>query len=303
MSAFGDRSGFGDRLTAAVEAVGVPIGLGLDPHLGRLPRRLREGLEGKSGAAWRAAAAEAVVDFNAAAIQAAAGRVAAVKPQFAFYEQLGAAGWAALEETFRLSREAGLLTIADAKRGDISSTAAAYATAILDPAGPIAADSVTLNPWMGVDVLTPFLEYASAGCGVFALVRTTNPGSDLLQRHHDAAGRLAGELTRLGAEHLGTSGFSPVGAVVGAQRGDEAAALRAAMPSAWFLVPGVGAQGGGAAEALAGARSDGLGSLVVSSRSLLFPAGDSALFQDDTTAFIATQIDALSARLRAVSEM
>ncbi|MFT5681934.1 MAG: orotidine-5'-phosphate decarboxylase [Myxococcota bacterium] len=295
--------GFGDRLTLAVKAVGAPIGLGLDPHLGRLPRRLQAGLEGKTGAAWRAAAADAVVDFNTAAITAAKGRVAAVKPQFAFYEQLGAAGWAALEETCRLSREAGLLIIADAKRGDISSTAAAYARAILDPTGPIAADSVTLNPWMGIDVLAPFLEYAAEGCGVFALVRTTNPGSALLQCHHDAATRLAEELERLGADHIGDSGFSPVGAVVGAQRAAEAAALRTVMPSAWFLVPGVGAQGGGAAEALAGARSDGLGSLVVSSRSLLFPASESAQFEEEPSAFIAAQIDALSARLKAVRRM
>lgn len=295
--------GFGDRLTEAVRAVGAPIGLGLDPHLSRLPRQLQARLEGKTGSAWRSAAAEAVVEFNTAAIGAAKGRVAAVKPQFAFYEQLGAAGWAALEETCRLSREAGLLIIADAKRGDISSTAAAYARAILDPTGPIAADSVTLNPWMGIDVLAPFLAYAPDGCGVFALVRTTNPGSGLLQCHHEAATRLAEELERLGAAHPGESGFSPVGAVVGAQRADEAAALRKAMPSAWFLVPGVGAQGGGAAEALAGAREDGLGSLVVSSRSLLFPSAESAQFEEAPGAFIAAQIDALSARLRAVREV
>jgi orotidine-5'-phosphate decarboxylase len=292
--------GFGDRLAQAVKAVGAPVGLGLDPHLSRLPRRLQEGFAGKTGAAHRAAAADAVVAFNQSAIAAAKGRVAAVKPQFAFYEKLGAAGWAALEETCRMSREAGLLIIADAKRGDISSTAAAYAQAILDPAGAIAADSVTLNPWMGIDVLAPFLEYAAHGCGVFALVRTTNPGSGLLQRHHGAADLLANELGRLGADRIGASGFSPVGAVVGAQRSEEATSLRLRMPSAWFLVPGVGAQGGGAADALAGTRPDGLGSLVVSSRSLLFPSSHSARYEEDPQAFIAAQIDALSARLRAV---
>ena len=294
-------SGFGDRLAAATEAVGAPIGLGLDPHLHRLPARLRASFEGRQGAAFRSAAAEAVLSFNQAAIAAATGRVAAVKPQFAFYEQLGAAGFAVLEETCRLARQAGLLIIADAKRGDISSTAAAYARSILDPGGPFAADAVTLNPWMGLDVLEPFLAYAEAGCGVFALVRTTNPGSGLLQQHHGAAERLADELARLGEKYPGSSGFSPVGAVVGAQRAEEAAALRQRMPGAWFLVPGVGAQGGSAAQALAGARADGLGSLVVSSRSLLFPGAESAQFEEEPETFIAAQIEALAARLRAAS--
>ena len=294
--------GFGDRLTAAVQSIGAPVGLGLDPHLSRLPRVLRERFEGKTGAAYRSAAAEAVVEFNRAAITAARGRVAALKPQFAFYEQLGSAGWAALEETCRMAREADLLTIADAKRGDISSTAAAYARAILDPDGPIAADSVTLNPWMGIDVLAPFLEYASVGCGVFALVRTTNPGSARLQCHSGAAERLADDLTALSVDHIGVSGFSPIGAVVGAQRGEEAAAFRKRLPHAWFLVPGVGAQGGSAAQALAGSRQDGMGSLVVSSRSLLFPSEHNPQFEEEPGLFIAEQIDALAARLKAVLE-
>ena len=287
--------GFGDRLTDAVLAVGAPIGLGLDPHLHRLPRSLQQRFQGKEGAAFRTAAAAAVLDFNQAAIAAAAGRVAAVKPQLAFYEKLGAAGWSALEETCRLCREAGLLVIADAKRGDISSTAAAYAEAIVDPAGPLAADAVTLSPWMGVDVIEPFLAFASAGRGVFVLVRTTNPGSALLQR--SGAGVLCEALAALGEP--GASGFSPVGAVVGAQLADEAIELRSALPAAWFLVPGVGAQGGSVAEGLAGARADGLGALVVASRSLLYPDAPNSQFEEDPTAFISSRITALSDRLKA----
>lgn len=290
---------FADALAAAAREVG-PLGLGLDPHLDRLPAPLQERYAGKTGRAFREAAAEAVVDFNRVMIEAAAGRVAAVKPQFAFYEQLGSPGFAALEETCRMAREAGLLIIGDAKRGDISSTAAAYARSILDPDGPLACDSVTLNPWMGSDVLLPFLRYCrEAGRGLFVLVRTTNPGSALLQKHHEAALMMARELHRLGADLVSDGGWSPIGAVVGAQAHAEAPGVRACMPNGWFLVPGVGAQGGNAAEGLAGARADGLGALVVSSRGLLYPA-EPAESLDAARDFTAARISELAGRLRAV---
>ena len=290
--------GFGERLAAAVQATGAPAGVGLDPHLERLPADLQARFRGKTGRAFREAAAEAVVEFGQAAIAGARGRAAAVKPQFAFYEQLGAPGWAALEETCRLAREAGLLIIGDAKRGDIASTAQAYARAILDPEGPLGCDAVTLSPWMGADVLDPFLELCDAnGQGIFVLVRTTNPGSGMLQQHAGAADHLADVLAALGAARADGVGFSPVGAVVGAQAAPEAAALRARMPHAWFLVPGVGAQGGGAQEALAGARADGLGALVVSSRGLLFPAKGIHAGVGEVADFVAAQLDALKADL------
>jgi len=203
------------------------------------------------------------------------GKVPAVKPQFAFYEALGWRGWAALEQTCRWAREAGLLIIADAKRGDISSTAAAYAGGILDPSGPIGADAVTINPWMGIDTLRPFLSRCQEyGTGVFVLVRTTNPGSALLQRHGTpTAGELVADaVAEAGQAFVGRSGLSSIGAVVGANSPEDARSLRERMPSAWFLVPGVGAQGGDARNAVAGARPDGLGCVVNSSRGVLFPA-------------------------------
>jgi orotidine-5'-phosphate decarboxylase len=284
---------FGDRLAEAVRSIGAPIGLGLDPHLDRLPASLRRGYEGLQGEDFFGAAAEAIVEFNLMALDAAAGRVAAVKPQFAFYEQLGSSGWAALEATCEMARERGLLIVGDAKRGDISSTGAAYARAILDPAGPLGCDSVTLSPWMGSDTLDPFLPYCREGDrGIFALVRTTNPGSALLQRHGspDAAEILCGELASLGRELAGDSGLSAIGAVVGAMAADEAQALRRLLPQAWFLVPGMGAQGASARQALAGRRSDGLGSLVVSSRSLLFPKQHDKAYERNPEAFIREQI-------------
>jgi len=266
---------FGDALTQAVEQVETPLGIGLDPHLDKLPIFLRETYQGLSGEEYFLAASEAVVTFNELIITAVQGKVAAVKPQFAFYEQLGSFGWAALEATCQMAREAGLLIIGDAKRGDISSTGAAYARAILDPAGPLNCDAVTLNPWMGVDTLDPFLGYCKDhGKGIFVLVRTTNPQSSYLQHHGTplAAESLAQQLYRMGQEYLGETGFSAIGSVVGASAAEEAQKYRELMPNSWFLVPGVGAQGGGPRQALAGRNAQGKGSLVVSSRSLTFPS-------------------------------
>lgn len=295
---------FGERLAGAVRQVGAPVAVGLDPHVERLPVRLRARFEGLSGAAWRAAAADAVQEFDALAIEAMAGRVAAVKVQSAFYEQLGAPGFAALEQTCRRVREAGLLLIGDGKRGDIDSTARAYAAAGLHPDGPFACDAFTVNPWMGFDTLEPWLVQCRAhGAGVFVLARTTNPGSADLQRQGDppAALRVAEAVHRLGQSLCGPSGLSSVGAVVGAQTpADEVAALRAAMPAAWLLVPGVGAQGASPAQGLAGRRADGLGSLVVASRSVLFPASADADYEDAPGAWIRARVVSFAAALAAV---
>ena len=266
---------FGDRLLDAVEQVETPLGIGLDPHLDKLPEFLRQRYQGLEGEEYRYEASEAIVTFNELVLEAAKGKVAAIKPQFAFYEQLGSYGWAALEATCQMAKEADLLIIGDAKRGDISSTGAAYARAILDPRGPLNCDAVTLNPWMGLDTLDPFLSFCAAhGKGIFALVRTTNPKSSLLQHHGSpyASAYLADHLHELGQQYLGQSGFSSIGAVVGASAFEEAKQYRDRMKQAWFLVPGVGAQGGGVHQALAGRNRNGHGSLVVSSRSLLFPS-------------------------------
>jgi len=255
---------------------------------------LRARFSEKSGRDYFEAAAEAVVEFNAIAISAAAGRIAYVKPQFAFYEQLGSAGWAALETTVQMAQDAGLLVIGDAKRGDISSTASAYARAILGDSGPLGCDAVTLSPWMGIDTLSSFLPYCrDAGKGVFVLARTTNPASAHFQTHGEPriVDRLADSLAEISSDMLGESGFSPIGIVVGASAAAEAQKLRQRLPSAWFLVPGMGAQGGSAAMAMAGCRDDGFGSLPVCSRSLLFPTVEQERFDSETKSVIAAAID------------
>jgi orotidine-5'-phosphate decarboxylase len=180
----------------------------------------------------------------------------AVKPQLACFERLGAPGWAALAAVCDLAAAAGLLVVADGKRGDVPVTAAAYAQALVGetptPWGPVAglgADAFTANPLLGLDALEPLVAAAaSAGAGVFALVRTSNPGAadveDLPAPDRPLHERLAGLVDGLSGRLLGESGLSGMGAVVGATEPEHLARLRELMPRSIFLIPGVGAQGG-----------------------------------------------------------
>jgi len=179
-----------------------------------------------------------------------------VKPQLARFERLGAPGWAALTEVCGAAREAGLLVLADGKRGDVPVTAAAYAQALFGetptPWGPVAglgADAATVNPLLGTDSLEPLVEAAaSSGAGVFALVRTSNPGAadiqDLPAPRQPLHERLAELVDGLSERLLGEGGLSGMGAVVGATAPEHIARLRSLMPRSVFLIPGVGAQGG-----------------------------------------------------------
>jgi orotidine-5'-phosphate decarboxylase len=244
-------SAFADRLAAALEKSGTPLCMGIDPHPALLPAFL-SGQE----------PARAIRLFGQLAIEAAASAsLPAVKPQVALFEQHGPAGMAVLAELAELAQQAGLLVIMDAKRGDIGSTSAAYAAAWLGPHAPFAADALTVNPFMGMDTLAPFIEAAaSTGRGLFVLVRTSNEGSGDLQ-DLDAGGkpvwqRLADQLARLdtglAASLSGLSGWSGLGVVVGATRPQQAEALRSILPNAPFLIPGYGAQGAGPERARAG---------------------------------------------------
>ncbi len=179
-----------------------------------------------------------------------------MKPQLACFERLGAPGWRALEETCAVAQEAGLLVVADGKRGDVPITAAAYAQALVGetptPWGPVkglGADAFTANPLLGRDALEPLLAAAAeGGAGVFALVRTSNPGAadlqDLPAPQAPLHERLAGIVNELSERLPGESGLSGMGAVVGATEPQHFARLRELMPRAIFLIPGVGAQGG-----------------------------------------------------------
>jgi len=252
-----------DRLLRRIDAVGAPACVGLDPVVERLPAALRP-------AAGDAAAAAAIEAFSIGVIEAVRGAVAAVKVQAACFERHGADGAAALARVLAAARAAGdLEVILDYKRGDIGISADHYAASAR---GPMAAGWTTVSAYLGADSLLPFL---GAGHGAFALVRTSNPSGDAVQSLRLADGRSVAEavadlVAACGAERCGTSGFSALGAVVGATKPADAAALRGRMPRQMFLVPGYGAQGGGIDDVLPCFRPDGRGALVTASRSVIY---------------------------------
>jgi len=274
---------FADRLLAAIEAKGSPVCVGLDPVLDRLPPgfpeqvkrtwpRLQEDLE-------ELASVAAVQAFCDEVIKAVADVVPAVKPQIACFERYGYAGVAAFTEVVRAAQRRGLIVIADVKRGDIGSTAAQYAAAHL--AGENAPDAITVSGYFGADGLMPFVDAArEAGKGIFVLVRTSNPSAAEIQDFADASGRkfyehIAEWVARVGAGEglVGDSGYSCVGAVVGATFPAEARRLRQIMPRQIFLLPGYGAQGATAADCAAAFKADGTGAIVNASRSVIYAFG------------------------------
>jgi orotidine-5'-phosphate decarboxylase len=282
---------FAARLAAAVRATRTPLCVGIDPWPDRLP--------GAHPGEDRAALAARAAAFGKAVVAAVAGQVPAVKPQFAFFEQLGPAGMVALAEVNAAARAAGLLVVSDAKRGDIGSTATAYAAATLAAGAPFPSDALTVSPFLGPDTLEPFLAAAdAAGGGLFVLLRTSNPGSARWQL--PVADDLAAWLTAAGAARAGADGLSNVGAVVGATHPGALAEHRAKLPHAWLLVPGFGAQGGTAADVRPAARPDGLGALIVSARGATFPDRPDPAYDADPTAWIRARVARIVAELREV---
>ncbi|HJT77837.1 MAG TPA: orotidine-5'-phosphate decarboxylase, partial [Gemmataceae bacterium] len=258
-------------LIAACRAKGNAVCAGLDPRWESLPLAVRGRHEGAP--VDRSAVAGAFEEFCSRALDVLAPLVPVVKPQMAFFEQCGPAGFAALERLARKAHDLGLLVILDGKRNDIASTAAAYADAAFEVWD---ADALTVNPYLGRDAVEPFLASARrSGRGVFVLVRTSNPGAGQFQ-DLDCGGRplylhVAEAVRSWARENVGQCGFGDVGAVVGATYPAELALLRQTLPEAMFLVPGFGAQGAGAADTAAAFRPDGLGAVVNSSRGILFP--------------------------------
>ncbi|MDW5596800.1 orotidine-5'-phosphate decarboxylase [Conexibacter stalactiti] len=265
---------FADRLIARIEQTRSLLVVGLDPELGQLPPELLDGVDDLAGAA--AAAAR----FCRAVIDGVADVAPAVKPQSAFFEAFGAAGLHALEEVTAHARAAGLLVIEDAKRGDIGSTMAAYAAAALgrmrigERELPVHdSDAVTLSPYLGPESLAPMLGVADAhGKGVFVLVRTSNPGSARVQGLQTPDGAVFEHVARMVAElgepRRGEHGYANVGAVAGLTYPDDARVLRALMPHAFLLVPGLGPQGGAPEDFPLFVNADGLGAVPAASRAV-----------------------------------
>lgn len=269
---------FGHRLAEAVLAAGNPCCVGLDPHIGLLPTPVAEL---KEPIYYR------LLNWGKGVIDALEGIVPAVKPQVAFYEMHGKMGWQALEGTVAYARRKGMMVVLDAKRGDIGSTARAYARMGLHKDGPLNADSMTVNPYLGPESLTPFIDVCkNQGKGIWVLVRTSNPGAELWQLNNRPsevqapAYRVADWIEAQNVEWTCDHSLGPIGAVIAATlKGREAQDIRARMPNTWFLVPGYGAQGATSENLRGHFREDGLGALVVSARGVLFspdkkPEGD-----------------------------
>jgi orotidine-5'-phosphate decarboxylase len=262
------RGAFADRLIASTRELG-PLCVGIDPHPALLPA-----LFGKPGP-------EAARQWGRAVVEACTGRVAVVKPQAGLFERWGSKGMAALEAVCAAATDAGLIVILDAKRGDIGTTAEGYAEGYLGREASCSCDAITVNPYMGVETLEPFVALAEAqGKGVVVLARTSNPGSKDFQAKliADPEGRaeslyihVARSMGPMIARLKGASGWSGLMLVAGATGPEDAARIRAAAPDALFLVPGYGAQGAGPREALAGfvKRNAGLeGGVINASRSI-----------------------------------
>lgn len=265
------RQSFSDRLAAAVRAKRTPVLVGLDPRYDSLPASLRSA---DTASDW-SGRSEAYSAFCRGVIDVVAPLVAAVKPQVAFFEELGPAGSAALGDVIRYARDRGLLVIVDGKRNDIGGTAAAYASGYLGATSAWGGDALTINPYMGDDSLQPFIDAARAcDAGLFVLVKTSNPGGaqlqDLVADGEPIYRHVARHVARLAAEDAGESGFGTPGAVVGATYPDQLDELRGIMPQSWLLIPGYGSQGGTARDVAAAFRSDGLGAIVNNSRGIIF---------------------------------
>lgn len=270
-----------DRLIAAIRKKQNPTVAGLDPKLSYIPDFIKSASFAQYGETL-AGAADAILTFNRGLIDALAPVVPAVKPQCAYYEQYGWQGMRALYETIRYAREKGLYVITDGKRNDIGATMEVYGQAHLgttttggQAVPAFDGDALTVNPYLGTDGIAPLLPVCKArDRSIFVLVKTSNPSSGELQDRKLEDGQTlyatVGALCETwGEDTRGADGYSRVGAVVGATYPAQLRELRAALPHTFFLVPGYGAQGGGAKDVAPAFDSKGLGAIVNASRSIL----------------------------------
>jgi orotidine-5'-phosphate decarboxylase len=270
---------FADRLAAAVKRTGNPVCVGLDPRAKNLPAGMLAAGERSSKVI-----ASTYANFCIDVIDVVAPLVPAVKPQAAFFEEIGPLGMAALAGVIEHARSRGLIVIVDGKRNDIGSTAEAYARGYLGSESAWHTDALTVSPYLGDDSLTPFVNVArERGAGIFVLVKTSNPGSGLLQdilcNGEPLYRRVADHVEGLAAASAGECGYGAVGAVVGAMYPEQIVELRRAMPHTWFLLPGYGSQGGTAADVAVAFDGDGLGAIVNNSRGIIF-AHERAEYKD-----------------------
>lgn len=270
---------FADRLVGACREKGSLVCVGIDPMPELMPGEVMEGVSGGGRDML-----DAVFRFSVGVLDAVAEHAACVKLQSAYFEVFHSDGVEAYYSLVQEAAERGLLVIGDVKRGDIGTTSAAYARGHLGEIdGEVEGDgewrtpdAITVSPFLGLDTIEPFAKVAEEeGKGLFVLVRTSNPGSGLLQDAVLGDGRtvsekLADELAVMAERYVGESGYSSMGAVVGATQGHTMASMRKRLPRSIFLLPGYGAQGGTGEMTRAAFHADGVGAVVSASRSVLY---------------------------------
>ena len=267
---------FGDKLIDKIRSIGNPLCVGLDPYLDKIPPLFRDGpmtpVDPRT--------AKATKNFLMSLIDLLEHKIAIIKPQSAFFERMGWRGTQLLEDITSYAQEKGFLVLMDAKRGDIGSTAEAYAQSFLTKDAPIKSDALTVSPFLGLDTLEPYIQAARVnGSGIFVLVKTSNPGSgdfqDLLVGEEMLFEKIAQKLKPLSKNfEAPRTGWSSLGIVVGATYPAQGENLRELLPHTPFLIPGYGAQGGGAEDAVrtfVKGPNGYEGGIVNSSRAILFP--------------------------------
>ncbi len=256
-----------------------PSVAGLDPKMDFIPEFIKEKAFEQYGKTLKGAA-EAILEFNKGLIDGFCDIVPAVKPQSAYYEMYGLEGLRAMDETIKYAKSKGLYVILDVKRNDIGTTAQAYSNAYLgetdicgEKVRAFTPDSVTVNGYLGTDGIKPFTDNLQDGKSIFVLVKTSNPSSgelqDIMADGDRIYEKMAGLVNKWGEDLIGEYGYSSVGCVVGATYPQQAEVLRKLMPQVFFLVPGYGAQGGGAKDVVPAFNKDGLGAIVNSSRGIM----------------------------------
>ncbi len=277
----GSEKNFTDQLIAAIRRKNSCVVVGLDPHLKLIPDSIKQNFSHIQNQALEYAA-RVILEFNVQVIDIITPLVGIVKPQIAFYELYGWWGVWAYAETIKYAKQKGLIVIGDVKRGDVPSTAEAYADAHIGEVQigtaietPFAADAITVNPYLGSDSVIPFIQAAKKyNKGVFILVKTSNPASgefqDLMCGGRKLHEIIAEKTHVWGNDLTGKEGYSALGAVVGATFSHEILTLRKIMPKAYFLVPGYGAQGATARDIEYCFNPDGLGAIINASRSILY---------------------------------
>lgn len=275
---------YADRLISAIRNKGNPCIVGLDPRIDQMPEFLIQKYKSKNN---HEKIVSVVSEFHQLVIDKIADMVSAVKPQIAFFEQYGLAGMEAFQNTLKYAKKKGLITIVDAKRNDIGTTAEAYSNTYLgrtnifnEKTSIYDVDCITVSPFLGEDSLIPFIKDCTEyGKGIFILVKTSNPGSGdvqdlkILKSNESVYVSLAKLVKKLGSKVIGENGYTSIGAVVGATYPDEAETLREIMDDSIFLVPGYGAQGASGKDIVNCFNLDGLGAVVNSSRGITYNFG------------------------------